>query len=252
MITSPNIIKGFPQDGFPGNSNHPTWCFYRWFWYDPKWSLCEEVESNWTYLLFQEDWPRWPTKEKGRMRQAGEEAFEASRHEVKNGDEREKNGMQARGYKQLLDLKTKMRRPLEKRNQEETQGFKSWKRKTMYVGKRGWISLWTSWKGYSHRVHTEQRERRTWNLKGMRMHIHGDPENRPRCSAGHMPCWALRASGCVCLTFLTFCKHLEDGELSMLLFHIHHHTQYRAHEAQNWEVSSGSTHGAPSVVSPAC
>ena len=37
----------------------------------------------------------------------------------------------------------------------------------------------------------------------------------------------------VCLTFLTFCKHLEDGELSMLLFHIHHHTQYRAHEAQN-------------------
>lgn len=59
------------------------------------------------------------------MRQAGEEAFEASRHEVKNGDEREKNGMQARGYKQLLDLKTKMRRPLEKRNQEETQGFKS-------------------------------------------------------------------------------------------------------------------------------
>lgn len=38
---------------------------------------------------------------------------------------------------------------------------------------------------------------------------------------------------CVCLTFLTFCKHLEDGELGMLLFHIHHHTQYRAHEAQN-------------------
>lgn len=59
------------------------------------------------------------------MRQAGQEAFEAARHEVKNGDERGKKGMQARGYIQLLDLKTKMRQPLEKRNQEETQGFKS-------------------------------------------------------------------------------------------------------------------------------
>lgn len=82
-----------------------------------------------------------------------------------------------------------------------------------------------------HRVHTEQRVREE-SLKSKRCeqrgHIHGGPESRPGCSAGHTPCWALSASRCVCLTCLIFCKHLEDRELSMLLFHVHHHTQHRA------------------------
>lgn len=72
-----------------------------------------------------------------------------------------------------------------------------------------------------HRV-TEQRAREE-SLKskdGSRVATSMVVLDTPQCKL----CWVFSASRCVCLLFLMFCKHVEDRELDMLLFHVHYHT----------------------------
>lgn len=75
-------------------------------------------------------------QEQSRTRNTGQKASEAPRHKVKSEDE-EKGKDAGRGYKWLLDLKTKMREPWERENHEETQGVKSEGRGAMDLGRRG-------------------------------------------------------------------------------------------------------------------